>query len=247
MSKPVGNGLHAKALARAVLVVASAWAAACHSAPSECGPPPAGANSPGESIPLLDRLTAGRLRVVNRAAEAADGGDALRVNAAPGIGLIWIEGVDFAEGTIEADICGRDVRSESFVGVAFHGQSDQQYEAVYLRPFNFRSSSAARVQHGVQYVAMPDNDYAHLRQKSPGEFEAAVPPSTAPASWNHLRVVVRSGSVQVFIGSADKPSLDVPALQSKRRGPVGLFVDNGSDGAFANLRIAPSYTGTPGG
>jgi hypothetical protein len=59
--------------------------------------------------------------------------------------------------------------------------------------------------------------------------------------------IIRSGSVQVFIGSADKPSLDVPALQSKRRGPVGLFVDNGSDGAFANLRIAPSYTGTPGG
>jgi hypothetical protein len=234
-----------KALARVLLVVASASAAACQSAPSECGPPPA--TTPGESIPLPERLAAGRLRVINRAAEAVVGGNGLRVNAASGVGLIWIEGVDFAEGTIEADVCGRDVRSESFVGLAFHRESDERYEAVYLRPFNFHSSSAERVQHGVQYVAVPDNDYARLRQKSPGEFEGAVPPSTEPAAWNHLRVVVRSGRVQVFVGSADKASLDVPALQSTHRGGVGLFVDNGSDGAFANLRIASSYTGTPGG
>jgi hypothetical protein len=190
---------------------------------------------------LSGRLASGRLRVVNRAAEAVDGGDALRVNAAPGIGLIWIQGTDFAEGTIEADVCGRDVPSESFVGIAFHGQSDQQYEAVYLRPFNFRSSSETRVAHSVQYFAMPDNDYARLRQTSPGHFEGAVPRSTDPSAWNHLRLVIRGGRVQAFVGQADEAALDAPTLQPRQRGPVGLYVDNGSDGAFANLRIAPQH------
>lgn len=229
----------ARAPVQIVLVMAAALAAGCQAARSECGPPPVVTDSPGESIPLIDRLAAGRLRVVNRAAEAVDGGNALRVNAAPGIGLIWIGGTDFAEGTIEADVCGRDVRSASFVGIAFHGQSDERYEAVYLRPFNFRSSSEIRAGHGVQYVAMPDSDYARLRQTSPGQFESGVPPSTDPSAWNHLRIVVHGGRVQAFVGQADKAVLDVPALQSERRGRVGLYVDNGSDGAFANLRIAP--------
>ena len=128
---------------------------------------------------------------------------------------------------------------KSFVGLAFHRQRDEQYEAVYLRPFNFRSSSAERVRHAVQYVAMPDHDFANLRRTSPGAFESAVDSSTAPTAWNHLRIVTRSGRVQVFVGQASAPVLDVQGLQTGGRGRVGLYVDNGSDGAFANLGISP--------
>jgi hypothetical protein len=165
-------------------------------------------------------------------------GDAVRVDAAPDIGLVWVDGSDFTEGTIDADVCGRDVQSQSFVGIAFHRYAGERYEAVYLRPFNFRSSSTERLNHAVQYVAMPDNDFGVLRLKSPGEFENAVGSSAVPSEWNHLRLVIANGRVQAFVGQATAPALDVRALQAVTRGMVGLFVDNGSDGAFANLRIA---------
>jgi hypothetical protein len=168
-------------------------------------------------------------------------GGGLRTTAAPGIGLIWIEGTDFSDGTIETDVCGRDVNQESFLGIAFHGSSDETYEAVYLRPFNFRSTSSERRQHGVQYVAMPDHDYARLRNAFPGEFERSVDSSVNPTEWNRLRLVVRNGRVQAFVGNADAPALDVRELHSAGHGQVALFVDNGSDGVFANLRIAKTF------
>jgi hypothetical protein len=197
-----------------------------------------GAPAPG-LISLSDRLAGGRLRIVNREATALDGGTGVRLTAAAGIGVLWIDGTDLSDGTIEADVCGRDVRSQSFIGIAFHRQNDETYEAVYLRPFNFRSASADRRQHAVQYVAMPGSDYARLRRDFSGEFEKPVEPSVDPAKWNRLRLVIRGGRVQVFVGTAATPALDVRALQAGRQGQVGLYVDNGSDGVFANLRIVP--------
>src|SRR3954463_8060081 len=138
-----------KTLARMVLAIASTCGAACHSAASDCGPPPGATSSPGDAVSLRDRLAARRLRSLNRQVSLLNGSDAVRVNAAAGVGLIWIEGTDIADGVIEADVCGREVQSESFVGLAFHRRNDDTYEAVYLRPFNFRSSSAEHQRHAV--------------------------------------------------------------------------------------------------
>ncbi len=69
-------------------------------------------------------------------------------------GLVWIEGSDFGEGTIEVDVRGKDVLQQSFVGVAFHGKDDKTYESVYLRPFNFRADDPVRHQHAVQYMGI---------------------------------------------------------------------------------------------
>jgi hypothetical protein len=227
-----------------LLAMSAASATACRSAASECGLPPstvaAGPSSAGDVIGLADRLAAGRLRSVNRQVMPLTGG-ALRVTAAPGVGLIWIDSTDFGNGVLEADVCGRDVYSESFVGLAFHRRSDDTYEAVYLRPFNFRTSSPDRRQHAVQYVAMPDHDYARLRTASPGEFEKPVDPSVVPAGWNRLRLVVGNGRVQAFVGGAATAALDVRELHSDIRGLVGLYVDNGSDGVFANVRIVKAF------
>jgi len=185
----------------------------------------------------VDSLAAGRLRTVNREAVVSDGGTALRVGASQGAGLIWIGGADFAEGTIEADVCGREVVSQSFVGVAFHPKDDRTFEAVYVRPFNFRASNPERRQHAVQYIAEPDYSFSLLRAKFPGEFEHAVDPSIAPAGWIPLRVVVHGGRVRVFVGQGNPPALDVRELRRAASGQVGLYVDNGSDGVFANVRI----------
>src|SRR3954451_11592883 len=138
------------------------------------GNPPGAASSPDGNISLIGKLADGRLRSVNRDVTAVPGANAVRVAASPGVGLVWIAGTEFVNGTIEADVCGRDIDSESFPGIAFHRQNDETYEAVYLRPFNFRSLSAERRRHAVQYVAMPRNDFARLRQTFPGEFESSV-------------------------------------------------------------------------
>jgi len=179
------------------------------------------------------------LRTVNRDTPLSVGGTAVRLTAAQGIGLTWIEGSDFAEGTLDADVCGRDVQSQSFVGVAFHRKDDRTFEAVYVRPFNFRASDPARRQHAVQYSAEPDHSFAQLRATFPQEFEHAVDPSVAPTAWIPLRVVVHDGRVRVFVGDGSASALDMRELRTAPRGQVGLYVDNGSDGAFANVHIVP--------
>ena len=105
-----------------------------------------------QAIDLAERMGAKKLRAVNREVSPLQNrAGAIHVSQNPGNGFVWIEGTDFAEGTIEVDIKGRDVMQQSFVGVAFHGKDDSTYEAVYLRPFNFRSQDPTRHQHAVQY------------------------------------------------------------------------------------------------
>ena len=117
-----------------------------------------------------------------------------------GNGIAWIEGSDFAEGTIDVDIRGRDVLQRSFVGIAFHRKGDEAYEAVYLRPFNFRAEDPIRHQHAVQYIAVPDYDWPRLRKEFPEEFENPVDSSVAPTDWVPLRVVVKGRTIQIHVG-----------------------------------------------
>ena len=52
-----------------------------------------------------------------------------------------------------------------------------------------------------------------------------------------LRVVVHDGRVRVVVGQGDAVALDVRELRTAAHGQVGLYVDNGSDGVFANVHI----------
>ncbi len=193
-----------------------------------------------QQIDPADRLAAGKLRAVNRDVSALKGDRrGVHVTEKAGPGVIWIEGSDFAQGTIELDVRGRDVLQQSFVGVAFHRKDDDTYDAVYLRPFNFRAEDPIRRQNAVQYMSVPDFDWPRLRKEFPSEFENPVDPSVAPTDWVPLRVVVTGRMVQVYVGAAKSPTLEVRKLGSQDRGMVGLWVGNNSDGDFANLRIAP--------
>jgi len=51
--------------------------------------------------------------------------------------------------------------------------------------------------------------------------------------------VVASPKVSVFVADAPDPSLVVSLLSRRAKGRVGLWVGNGSDGDFANLKIVP--------
>jgi hypothetical protein len=196
--------------------------------------------SRAERIDLGERLAAGKLRAVNREVTRLQGDrDAVRVTEKEGNGVIWIEGSDFSEGTIEVDVRGRDVMQRSFVGLAFHRKDDNTYDAVYLRPFNFRSADPVRHQHAVQYIAVPDYDWPRLRKEFPEEFENPVDPSLEPTGWSPLRVVVKGKTIQIYVGAVKSPTLEVRKLGQNDRGMVGLWTGNNSDGDFANLRITP--------
>jgi hypothetical protein len=193
-----------------------------------------------QRIDLAERLAAGKLRAVNRDVKTLqETARSVHVSEKEGPGVIWIEGSDFAQGTIEVDVRGRDVLQQSFVGVAFHRKDDSTYEAVYVRPFNFRASDPARHQHAVQYIAAPDYDWPRLRKEFPEEFENPVDPSVAPTEWVPLRIVVKDATVQVYVGTVQSPTLEVRKLGTLDRGLIGLWAGNNSDGDFANLRVTP--------
>src|SRR5690606_19989277 len=80
--------------------------------------------------------------------------DVIHLNANNEDGILWLNDTNFKNGTIELDIKGKDVRGQSFVGVAFHGRDNKNYDAIYFRPFNFESPE--RKFHSVQYVNMPE-------------------------------------------------------------------------------------------
>ena len=163
----------------------------------------------------------------------------MRLSAASGNGVAWLEGTDFQSGTIEVDVRGRESMGQRFVGVAFHRKDDNTYEAVYLRPFNFRASDPVRKQHAVQYITLPAFDYDRLRHDFPEEFENPVDASIEPTDWVKLRVVVRGARVQIYVGAVNEPVLEVRKLGQLYGGQVGLWVGNDSGGDFADIVISP--------
>jgi hypothetical protein len=193
-----------------------------------------------QQINLAEWLAGGKLKAVNRDVTALEGDKrGVKVSEKAGPGVVWIEGSDFDQGTIEIDVRGRDVLQQSFLGIAFHGKDDKTYEAVYVRPFNFRAQDPDRHQHAVQYVAVPDYDWPRLRKEFPEEFENPVDASVAPTDWVPLRVVVKGNALQIFVGKVNAPALEVRKLGTLDRGLIGLWVGNNSDGDFTNLRVTP--------
>jgi glyoxylase-like metal-dependent hydrolase (beta-lactamase superfamily II) len=207
------------------------------------------AQAPILLTPDLARLTDGKYaQVFNRAFTVAteDGRKVARLDARAGDGGVLLDGVQLADGVIEVDLKGKDVAQQSFLGIAFHVVDWTTLDAVYFRPFNFRGADAERRSHSVQYVSHPANTWQRLRTERPGQFERAIDPPPDPNGWFHARIVLANGRVEVYVDGAATPSLAVEDLGAHKSGGVALWVGNGSDGTFANLRItATSPAGPP--
>jgi hypothetical protein len=163
----------------------------------------------------------------------------VRLDAKPGDGFAVVTGPAFAEGTIELEVRGEDVAQQSFVGVAWNVQNDSTYEAVYLRPFNFRTPDTARAKRAVQYVSQPAYPWQKLRAETPGRYEQPVRPIPDPTDWVPLRLVVTPTQVSVYANGGGEPDLVVQRLGEVKAGPVALWVGNNSRGDFANIRVTP--------
>lgn len=177
-------------------------------------------------------------RTISRITDGARKG--VRLSEAAGEWPVYLPGIEFANGTIEVDVKGKDVQGASFVGVAFHGVDGTTYDGIYFRPFNFKTDDQARVLRAVQYISHPTHPWQKLRADTPGKYEKPVNPVPDPNGWFHARVVVASPKVSVFVDGGKEPCLVVDQLSDRRKGLVGLWVGNTSGGDFANFRIVPA-------
>ena len=172
--------------------------------------------------------------VFNRDIHFQDG--IVHMNAMKGSALLWLKEFNFENGTIELDIKGKDVRGKSFVGLAFHGDDTETYDAIYFRPFNFRRPE--RGHHAVQYIAHPQHTWYNLRQNHPEKYENPVIPIPNPNVWFHAKIIVKYPIVKVFVNDSEEASLIINQLSSRKKGWIGFWVGNGSDGYFKNLKIS---------
>ena len=178
------------------------------------------------------------LHAVNREVSIMKDGSGksyIHMNEKEGAGIAWLESIQFTDGTIEFDVKGKDVLQKSFVGIAFHGSNDSTYDAVYFRPFNFKSAEQERKNHSVQYISLPKYDWPKLRSEFPNKYEQPLNPAPEPEEWVHCRLVIKDQEVRVFVNKNPNPSLTVKQLSSQKGNKVGFWVGNGSEGDFANL------------
>lgn len=191
----------------------------------------------------LSTINAGaNWKIVNRTAAPLEeeGRKVVRFNEAPGLGIAWLENFQFSNGVIEFDARGKDEFQKSFIGVAFHIATSDTFDAVYFRPFNFKTADKVRVNHAVQYISHPDYTWNKLRAEKPEQYEKPVSPVPDPNGWFHVRIVIAHPKVSVFVAGSKTPSLVVDQLSSRGGGMVGLFMGSPSGGDFANLKVTPA-------
>jgi hypothetical protein len=159
--------------------------------------------------------------------------------------LVVIEGTDFANGVIEAEIAGTPgpgatQGARGFVGIAFRLQPDlKTYDAFYLRPTNGRADDQERRNHSAQYISHPAWTWNRLRQETPGRYEAYV--DLVPDAWTAIRIEVRGSKARLFVNGQTQPTLIVNDVKTgdQGRGAIALWIDSETVAHFRNLRVTP--------
>ena len=159
--------------------------------------------------------------------------------------LAVIDGTDFANGVIEAEIAGvpaigAATGARGFVGIAFRVQPDlKMYDAFYLRPTNGRADDQLRRNHSAQYISHPDWTWGRMRQETPGKYESYV--DLVPDAWTRVRIEVRGDTARLFVSGQPQPTLIVNDVKSgaRGRGAIALWIDVGTVAHFRNLRVSP--------
>jgi len=156
-----------------------------------------------------------------------------------------IDGVEFSNGVIEAEIAGAPAPGASegargFVGIAFRVQSDMRtYDAFYLRPTNGRAEDQERRNHAVQYIAHPDWPWFRLRKETPSRYEAYA--DLQPGVWTKIKIEVRGERARLYVHDQEQPALIVNDLKSgaNGKGAVALWLDSGTVAHFRSISVQP--------
>jgi hypothetical protein len=154
-----------------------------------------------------------------------------------------LKSVTFKNGTIELKVLSRLLPnagpgSRGFIGIAFRiNDSVSKFENIYIRPSNGRADDQVRRNHSTQYVSYPDHPFSRLRQEAPEKYESYA--DMALNEWITIKIVVLDSQAKLFINDAKQPCLIVNDLKhgSNLAGSIGLWVDGGTEGYFADLRV----------
>jgi len=161
----------------------------------------------------------------------------LSLNAQSGDGIAILKNVKFESGTISIDFQGEDIAGKSFAGLAFNIQNDSTYEAVYFRPFNFKSSEKIRREHGIQYIYHPEFSWRKLRTEREGVFEAEFINPPNPNDWFSIELTINPTMVIVKDKSSGKILMEIDRLTKPVSNSIGLWTGHNSKGSFRNLKI----------
>jgi hypothetical protein len=150
---------------------------------------------------------------------------------------------EFTDGIIEVDVgaelTGRgSPDSRGFIGVAFHIDHDRTFDAVYLRmtngSLNDPPPAAPRINRAVQYVAHPDFHFDASREVAPGRYERGA--RVALGRWHTLRLDIAGRTCRTLVDGEETLVVD-DLHYAGQRGPVALWIGNGTLGHFSNLRV----------
>jgi hypothetical protein len=157
--------------------------------------------------------------------------------------LAWIEGLEFSNGVIEAEIAGVPTPgagegARGFVGIAFRLQQDMQtYDAFYLRPTNGRADEQERRNHAAQYISHPQWPWFRLRKETPSRYEAYV--DLVPGAWTKIKIEVHGDRARLYVHDQERPTLIVNDVKSgaQGKGAVALWLGPGTVAHFRNLTV----------
>jgi hypothetical protein len=156
-----------------------------------------------------------------------------------------IDGLEFDNGTIEAEIAGAPGASagegaRGFVGIAFRVQADMKAsDAFYLRPTNGRADDQERRNRSTQYISHPDWPWFRLRKETPGKYESYV--DLVPGAWTQVKIEVDGVKARLYVHGQAQPALIVNDVKTgaQGKGGVGLWVGAGTEAHFRDVRVTP--------
>ena len=192
-----------------------------------------------ETLPDLSKVKDSNSWILSNREIKIEKDGVIHLNGKQGDGLLWIKEPIITNGRIECDIKGQVIQGKSFVGIAFHGLNDSTYDAVYFRPFNFKSPD--RNAHSVQYISHPEFTWHKLREDNPGKYENSLNIVPNPNDWFHVTILIDYPKVEVFVNNSENPSLKIKQLSSRKKGWIGFWVGNNSEGYFKNFKIISNY------
>ena len=165
--------------------------------------------------------------------------------------LVVVEGLEFSNGVIEAEIAGAPAQragggARGFVGIAFRLQNDMKtYDAFYLRPTNGRAEEQERRNHSAQYISHPHWPWFRLRKETPEKYESYV--DLMPGVWTKIRIEVRGDRARLYVHGQEQPTLIINDVKSgaSGKGSVALWLEPTTVAHFRNLTVTPLASGDP--
>ncbi len=145
-----------------------------------------------------------------------------------GKGFAYARDLTFQNGAIDVDMAAE--ATGHFLGIAFHVQSEDDYELFFFRPDQSGSPNA------VQYTPGLLGGNVWQMFHGPGYTATADVPRE---QWIHVRIVVAGTVAKLYLNNAPDPALVVSDLRLGRpNGSIG-FWGRGGGGYFANLTYTP--------